>query len=688
MPQTIDIFNWKNTYYGPLSNHYPYQLTERADRYTFRYRSVTNYIYANMLDNTDHISRIASLSDPMQVKNLYVKLFDIEIKNTIRDATERGYEAKLDSFPELKQLLLKTGNNPILYQSQNPILGTGIGSGVEGENLVGMILTQQRHNLLVEKKNKMRKIAKENKDRQLYLSYVVYLKLIQLINDGNNLIEFIGKTPEEIIEILGGDEVLAKAPGERVILEDLHYRSKALPPEVYASMLNLSNIAWYIRSIRLEAIKFRTIAKIKDIILDTYLRYCFPIEYPDNVDEYESIRDAQFATMSNKDIYELKENLYQLYMENKFPIDIVAGITERIESLQNQIPSDEEIQNGKKVAAQFLSNVSKDIDMSVNDNVLPSYIIPSGDPIEIYPNISNKDLTEENFIQLLAPVDNTSFFQIDNLYFPTISHYITYRLLSKITKNSKISYDMILSSSLSQEPSIENFKSPDTLGKIYDITYKKYISNILPVQYMKQAQNIKYSDRNMQNILLSTEDLTILWGDRNDYILGTGNKYNKGENICGIYLMELRASIRKNRGEELYDEVITEENINTIIEYDSMLLTWIERRVKDMANTIDIMNNHLTTFEPELSNYTIKDPKYIAYILDIIYLPCLPIFSMSDDIKINAPSKIENAIRSQLGYNSATDETIDLIWKRNAVLIYQLLMAMQDSGVKKIKTIL
>ena len=687
----IDIFNWKSPYYGPLSNHYHYQITDNSENNSkhnnLRYKSVTNYIYGHMLDSKEHIIRLSNFPQPLGIKNLYDRLFEIEIKNVIKDAVQIGYEAKIKSFPELKKVLLQTGNAPIIYKSKNRILGTGVGTGQEGKNLIGTVLVQIRRGLLTEKRNQTRKEIKENKDRQIYTSYVVYLNLIQLIYEGDSLVKYIGKSPEEIIDMLGGDEVLSRAPNQKVILEDLHYKSRALPPEVYASIKNPNNIAWLIRSTRLEGIKIRINSKIKDVLMDTYLEWVYNMEYPDKMDKYKSVKNSQIYITEPYEIEKLRNNLYNLYMEGKFPTELAAALESKIEELLEQIPTMKEIEKSKMFASKFLTNVSKDIDNLESENILPTYVSQSGEPVIISAFPTQSAVDDYNFMELFAPVDITSIFEIENLYFPSVTHYIMYRLIFKITRNRKFSYEQIINETL-DIPRIENFKNPDEIEVIYEKIKYNYRERIFPIKYLKEALDIKFSDRNIQNILLGTENLTIVWGDNKDPVLGIGSGKKPGENICGKLMMDIRNNIKESRQEEIFDEIITEENIERLLEYDPMLLKWFQRRVRDMSISLNIVDKHLKELEPKVARYTINDPEYTSHILDIIYQPCIPMFSMSDDIKIPAPISIESVIRKQFGSDNLSSEIVEIIWKRCAVLIYYLVIGMKQTGIKKIQNIL
>jgi predicted NAD-dependent protein-ADP-ribosyltransferase YbiA (DUF1768 family) len=81
----------------------------------------------------------------MDIRNLYHHYLTQEYMNNLRTATEKAYNAKISENKELEEALLKTENRPIIYVSNNEILG--IGNDNNGLNFIGKTLMQIRNNI-------------------------------------------------------------------------------------------------------------------------------------------------------------------------------------------------------------------------------------------------------------------------------------------------------------------------------------------------------------------------------------------------------------------------------------------------------------------------------------------------------------------------------------------------------------
>jgi len=238
MDQTIEIYNPKQLPFGPLSNNYENMMIIAGKRYP----TVTNFIYSNLLTtplyrialqsasvfpekrNTviedkvrqfalsleskflqvdiEKIKKYVPLDLDFSKKSIY-ELYDYYLRaeyiDTARIALEKAYTAKVQEKPSLADKLQSTENRPIIYNSENTVLG--VNERGEGLNLLGKILEQIRYNIQREEYVLQRKEKEEKMKDELYNAYKAYL-IVQkaILSGGQNLEEYQGLSVDEILE--------------------------------------------------------------------------------------------------------------------------------------------------------------------------------------------------------------------------------------------------------------------------------------------------------------------------------------------------------------------------------------------------------------------------------------------------------------------------------------------------------
>lgn len=229
----IDIDNPNVQPYGPLSNNYPYSMKINNKVWN----SVSNYYYANLLIYPNHqdIIQFAPIKSELSEKeyvekmnkfllkgknersvslyssslefqglnlfNKYRRLFDMEFSNIIVEAIRKAYTYLLfetKDSSELQDFLINTGNGDIIYFSENRFFGKQ--SNGSGFNFVGLVLSELRQGLVIQKKNISIEQAK-NRQKQIIKNYIVaYDILLKLVNEGRSLKPYLGSKPIKIIE--------------------------------------------------------------------------------------------------------------------------------------------------------------------------------------------------------------------------------------------------------------------------------------------------------------------------------------------------------------------------------------------------------------------------------------------------------------------------------------------------------
>ena len=141
--QAIKIFNPRDKPFGGLSNDYNHLMQlDNKD-----WANVTTYIYSMLLSTPAHRQTIRSFKNLKKIRGQFLELVEIENIEVIRNALEKGLRVKFKKDTELSEKILATGNSPILYASENKLLGIGVDN--KGYNLYGKYLSQMRHILRV-----------------------------------------------------------------------------------------------------------------------------------------------------------------------------------------------------------------------------------------------------------------------------------------------------------------------------------------------------------------------------------------------------------------------------------------------------------------------------------------------------------------------------------------------------------
>jgi len=117
MSTVIKIFNPSEKPYGWLSNDYRFFIRIDDEEWS----SVTGYAYANIL-NTPLYKQTVRKTNIKSIRDTFNQLYNKEKNETVKMAIERALKVKF-SNEKLAQLLISTGNAPIIYVSGNPFMG-------------------------------------------------------------------------------------------------------------------------------------------------------------------------------------------------------------------------------------------------------------------------------------------------------------------------------------------------------------------------------------------------------------------------------------------------------------------------------------------------------------------------------------------------------------------------------------
>ena len=441
----------------------------------------------------------------------------------------------------------------------------------------------------------------------------------------------------------------------------------------------------------MRKLRLRKIKEQKEIIFDMYADYLLEKHYPDlKVEQYTQAKKQELSTMGWKQQDDLQNRLFDLFEKDMLSERLSKSIDQRMASYI--IPTELDVEEAEK-ASILIDDTKVKIDTP--------YVTEKGEPILIY--TYNEDPKYEKYKKYMdfSPTDISSgMLKIDNKLFPSVSHYITYNFILHLksfnlkTKNKatgkvnntklvKEAYSELLIDVNTQIEGVQSFLNIEQLSlkylKLQDLDYKEQLKNLAT-----KGLDKKFEDRGLQDILLFTENATLIYNDFSDPILGVGDKTQKGLNYIGEYMMKLRMKYKELRKDETFTK-LDDTHISQILTEDPFMKEWLNMRIKDMCKVVTIMKNYL--YIKEEQDILLK-PDTVTAILDKIYQPCSEIFEASHLITNKIPEYFKSMVTKCPGFDKIDHKIIELMWKRIAVIIYYLIQHMENSNIKNIRAVI
>jgi predicted NAD-dependent protein-ADP-ribosyltransferase YbiA (DUF1768 family) len=695
MSNIIKLFNKDDKPFGILGNNYVQEMTIDDQRW----KTVTNYIYANLLKTSSYRNVIKN-TKTKEIKEVFESYYKQSIQDTTRKAMDKAIEKKFKN-DDLKELLISTGDSPLVYISGNAFMGMGVDN--KGVNLLGKSLMQLRHRFLISYKEEKKNKNRQENDEAVYLAYLAHIALVDSIrNKDSNLREFFGKTHKEIVEKYGKSTLVNSNADKQTILN--LYKKNGLSILVRLSIENPEQLVLGVRKQYLENLRTRLIQKRKTIVFDMYADYTLAKNFS-NVEpkKYEEAKEQQFKNMDWQQKADLDERLYDLYTMGMLSETLSNRIDERLANLN--IPSEEDViesiassiktittdkKTGTKIVTKVVTNKSLKIDKNLTvDDILSlmdskdgnkkTFKRPDGSPIyfSAMPN-EQSDPKYNGF----SPISYTGMLDINGTQYPSISHYITASLFALLPsiRTMENAYPFILANPKIPVNGPMSFKNPELLTQTYNYMRDNSFHNELR-KYTKIALDVKFENRVLQDVLVSTGYSKIEWADFSDPILGSGNR---GENFVGKYLMTLRDFYNKEReGQNVGN--LREADVTKILYSDPIIKAWLEMRVRDTCRVINVMKNYSWSKTGEDTKLNVA---FVTAVLDKVYQPCSNLFARTILVKATVPHYFRMIVTNCPGFRNAGIEIVSLIWKRIAVMIYFLIKHIKESSLSNIRAVL
>lgn len=418
----IKIYNPRDFPFGPLSNNYRFDMTIDGKRWA----TITNYIFSNMLivplykiilqqapikgntkktkiddkvaqivanttarqgyaPNREEVERIHQMVlqeislQQMDIHQLYDFYLGQEYINTIRTAVEKAYNSKVTENKILADTLLNTEDRPIIYVSNNTLLGAGPDGN--GQNLIGKILMQIRHNLKMAISDQTKKEEIDAFDTHVLTAYRAMHILQKELGSDNDLNEYIGKNSEDIVA-----KFLDDHPDENLETIGLgnHIKDSVLEmykrgqlPIVKKELENPGYMVLAARRDNLKELQKRLETRKAEIILKKYTEHTIRKKYPRMSEADVSKASNQLLRVAPGEdqtdrvnsYLNLREKIVGRYMRGKFDDEL----NQEIEISLSDIPqiSDNDVEKAEKMMPEEITiapEEAKDSSSSAEDN--------------------------------------------------------------------------------------------------------------------------------------------------------------------------------------------------------------------------------------------------------------------------------------------------------------------------------
>jgi predicted NAD-dependent protein-ADP-ribosyltransferase YbiA (DUF1768 family) len=372
---SIKLFDPNDKPYGHLSNNYSYPI--KIDDLVWK--NVTQYIYTNMTPilyrNT--VKNSKNIHDSFKKYN---KQSEVDV---LSESLLTALNVKFKNHKILK-VLLSTGDNDILYISDNDILG--VGKDNNGLNKVGKYLVQIRNQY----KNKEKiESGIEYKVKKLYNVFAASLALDYAIRDGNDLKEYFGLTIDEIIDKYSRDKLFKKIPKFEIFKKTFNTDDNSV------KLLNLGLLypdvlIYQTRKEELRIMAAYKLFKLKQKIFNTYINNFIKRKYPNlPLDKYEKLKKQKFENLSYDEKEKIINRIYNLKNIENNPIR--NNINNFVNSVN--IPTDEEINEAENF----------DIKYSTYDKPIVSKLFEKQNIIESPKYIERNFVSSEEYVPNVNP---------------------------------------------------------------------------------------------------------------------------------------------------------------------------------------------------------------------------------------------------------------------------------------------
>lgn len=353
--KTIQIFNPKEGKYRMLSNNFISNTNIDGENW----KSISNYIFAQALPSVMYRDKIKN-ADIEKIHEEFKYYKNKSDEDVLSVALLEALKVKFQN-PKIMEILLNTGNSPIIYQSNNGFLGNGRDGN--GKNMLGNYMVQIRNEVLNEK-NRQRKI--DIQEESIYKVYLAKYVLQGLFDRDDSLERYLDLSFDEIInkyespydKSKKGREELEKVSPTRSTILHLYNDSSDDEKKFINLAITYPNVLYYKIRKDLENLAMRKQKKLKNKIFDIYVENLIKNKNPDlKKEQIEIYKNDMISNLSFEAFESLKNKVYDNLSNNKKNPTLYFEVKELIS--EAKIPTKEEIQDAKNINIEDINFLEK-----------------------------------------------------------------------------------------------------------------------------------------------------------------------------------------------------------------------------------------------------------------------------------------------------------------------------------------
>lgn len=335
----------------------------------------------------------------MDIRTLYTYLSTEEENQSIFKWLIDSYTAKSEQDPNFSQILLETKNSPIIYVSNNTLLGVQKmqdEKGVEkqlGDNLIGQALMQVRHQIQIENKTTIPDIEKKNYENQVMKIYTVYNIIHRQIGKMVPIAYMLNMSYDEIIN----DYIRLHPEFENEIKQQYTYENEILEMFYKNRLFIISDEMKSPKSMIRHYVDFQKETQEKNkerAIVDKFISYILKLLYPDILSS--GINDVlyQFHYIEDREEYKiLSDKILGLYRLGKFK-NLTFSEQDSKSDLQDVI---ENIFSTSYEKSSYESKSKDDIEKAFGEESSQEIPADNNIRVKLIDTLINKIITKEYF---------------------------------------------------------------------------------------------------------------------------------------------------------------------------------------------------------------------------------------------------------------------------------------------------
>jgi len=544
--QVAEFYDPSKKPYGILSNTAPVSVELRG----LMFPTVQHAVYGTMLGT----SVLSPVRSPYDLYHNYTTMMSNKYLEDMRSAVEEAYIARLTA----EKILIESNKRFLFYRPTTAFKSSlllGVDAYECGWNIVGQVLTGIYH-------------KRRDNMMAIHRASIAATLLHLLIRKGNNLSQFVGKLPVEILEYLGMDMDMIDSldNDRRAVYKQFqdgtlsHYRYVLLEQEYPGSLARmiLKDQAPYINA--------TITGMIQDALLEHAAGKILSSTFSVPKDEQPDALLQQIRRIDADRLASLKERLMTLYHTNR--LEVTTALIERIDG--------------------YRSGYISDADVALCAHYLPRNPLP--DLLNEKPDSYVLDITDGH---ALSPA-HECVFEMDGLTFYTVIHAVCYRMFSAYL-DKKEAYNLLL----------EHPKKKPTKGDFYpaattnfDDMYQRIVTNHT-IDLLREALLFKVTKNpSITHLLFESEKKGItgfVCKDPYDPILGVvprlqhimGNAMNQ----TGQILLQLRSSLSPSLRLEY-------QFMDSLVGANEFMHMWLKKRVLILHLALHWYSQILTSEEP------------------------------------------------------------------------------------------